>query len=60
MEIKAINSRKPKPLVEVGEKPMIDYTINKLGREGVQKIYLSVCYIKKCFMITLVMEVITD
>ena len=47
--LRPLTLEKPKPLVEVGGKPMIDYTINKLSREGVKKIYLSVCYMKEMF-----------
>lgn len=39
----------PKPLVEVGGQPMIDFTLKKLAREGIKDVFLSVCYLKEKF-----------
>jgi dTDP-glucose pyrophosphorylase len=36
----------PKPLLEVGGKPIIEYNIDRLIEFGVQKIYISVNYLK--------------
>lgn len=37
----------PKPLLEVGGKPIIEYNIDRLIEYGVQKIYISVNYLKE-------------
>ncbi len=38
---------KPKPLLEVGGKPIIDYNVESLMRYGVEKIYVTVNYLKE-------------
>lgn len=37
----------PKPLLKVGDKPIIDYNVENLVRSGVEKIFVTVNYLKE-------------
>ena len=37
----------PKPLLQIGEKPIIEYNIDRLIQFGIKKIYISVNYLKE-------------
>lgn len=35
----------PKPLIKIGDKPVLEHLINVLKREGIGEIFLAVCYL---------------
>ena len=40
----------PKPLLKIGDKPIIEYNIDRLIKYGIKKIYISVGYLKEQIM----------
>ncbi len=45
MRLRPLTDTTPKPLLKVGEKPIIEYNIDRLASVGVKKIYLSINYL---------------
>lgn len=43
--LRPLTENTPKPLLKVGEKPIIEYNIDRLANVGVENIYLSVNYL---------------
>lgn len=43
--LRPLTESTPKPLLKVGDKPIIEYNIDRLGKVGVKNIYLSVNYL---------------
>lgn len=43
--LRPLTENTPKPLLKVGDKPIIEYNIDRLGRVGIKNIYLSVNYL---------------
>ncbi|PCJ84837.1 MAG: nucleotidyltransferase [Flavobacteriales bacterium] len=42
-----LTEKKPKPLLKIGEKPILDYAVNRLRRFGISNIHISVNYLKE-------------
>ncbi len=45
--LKPLTLKTPKPLLKIGDKPIIEYNIDRLIKNGVKKIYISVNYLKE-------------
>jgi dTDP-glucose pyrophosphorylase len=45
MRLRPLTEKTPKPLLKVGDKPIIEYNIDRLGKVGVKNIYISVNYL---------------
>lgn len=45
--LRPLTLKTPKPLLEVGGKPIIDYNVESLLRHGVNKVYVTVNYLKE-------------
>lgn len=45
MRLRPLTENTPKPLLKVGDKPIIEYNIDRLAKVGVENIYLSVNYL---------------
>lgn len=45
--LRPLTLKTPKPLLEVGGKPIIDYNVESLLRHGVRKVYVTVNYLKE-------------
>lgn len=43
--LRPLTEKTPKPLLRVGEKPIIEYNIDRLAKVGIENIYLSVNYL---------------
>lgn len=43
--LRPLTEKTPKPLLKVGEKPIIEYNIDRLAKVGIENIYLSVNYL---------------
>lgn len=45
MRLRPLTENTPKPLLKVGDKPIIEYNIDRLAKVGVENIYLSINYL---------------
>lgn len=43
--LRPLTENTPKPLLRIGEKPIVEYTIDRLERYGINKLWLSVNYL---------------
>lgn len=43
--LRPLTNHTPKPLLKVGDKPIIEYNIDRLAKVGIQNIYLSINYL---------------
>lgn len=45
MRLRPLTEKIPKPLLKIGEKPIIEYNIDSLSKVGIKNIYISVNYL---------------
>ena len=45
MRLRPLTENTPKPLLKVGDKPIIEYNIDRLAKVGVENIYISINYL---------------
>ncbi len=45
MRLRPLTEKTPKPLLKIGEKPIIEYNIDRLFKVGVRNIHISVNYL---------------
>lgn len=45
--LRPLTENTPKPLLKVGDKPIIEYNIDRLAKVGIENVYLSVNYLKE-------------
>lgn len=45
MRLRPLTEKTPKPLLKIGEKPIIEYNIDRLSKVGIKNIYISVNYL---------------
>lgn len=45
--LRPLTENTPKPLLKVGDKPIIEYNIDRLAKVGIENVYVSVNYLKE-------------